>query len=159
MPTVNNGHITITPAEIRAAFPAFSDTTAYSDALLNNCIVFASSFISDRYRVFGDSLDLNARTLALELMACHIAILLTQAGNGGEGTTAGASAGAQTSGMVVSARIGDVSVTTAVPDNLSQLSWYLNQTPYGQQLNALLAIHVSPIYFGGSKQRVFNKWR
>lgn len=156
MPTVDNGHIIITPAELRAAFPAFADATAYPDAMLENCLTFAGSFISDKYRVCGDSLDLKSRTLALELMAAHIALLLTQSG---DSSTGGGSSAGQVSGMVVSARIGDVSVSTAVPENLSQLSWYLNQTPYGQQLNALLAIHVSPIYFGGSKQRVFNKWR
>lgn len=155
MPQVENGHIVITAAELRAAFPAFSDTTKYPDAMLNNCITFSGSFISDKYKVFGDSLDLKARTLALELMACHIAFLLTSAQ---ESATSGES-GAQISGTVVSARIADVSVSTTVPDDNGRLSWYLNQTPYGQQLNALLAIHVSPIYYGGSNQRVFNKWR
>lgn len=156
MPTVENGHIVITAAELRAAFPAFSDTTKYPDAMLNNCIVFAGSFISDKYKVFNDSLDLNARTLALELMACHIAFLLTSAQ---ESASAGGEGAASVSGTVVSARIADVSVSTTVPDDNGKLSWYLNQTPYGQQLNALLAIHVSPIYYGGSNQRVFNKWR
>lgn len=153
MPTLSNDNtIIITVADIRETFGAFVDTVAYPDAMIENCIEMSKCFISDT--VCGCAgVSWKCRASMMELMTCHLLTMLTgAASNGGNG-------GQTVSGMVVSASIGDVHVSTAVPENKTQLQWYLNQTPYGQQLFALLSIKVSPLYFGGSRQRIFNKWR
>lgn len=144
--------IQITTADIREDFGAFIDSVAYPDATISSCIEQAKCFISDTISGCG-SVDWKCRALMIELMACHLLTLMTNAvnnaGNGGQ----------TVSGLVQSASIGDVSVSVSVPENKSQLQWYLNQTVYGQQLFTLMSIKVSPLYFGGSRQRIFNKWR
>lgn len=152
MPTLlDDGTISITTADIRTDFPAFADTEQYPDGIINNSIGAAQCFVSNSVSGYCP-IDWKCRALMLELMTCHLITLMSGAGNGS------VSAVGSIAGMVVNASIGDVHVTTTVPENKSQLEWYLNQTPYGQQLNALLSTKVSPLYFGGSKQRVFNRW-
>jgi len=43
-------------------------------------------------------------------------------------------------GVVTAATIDKISVTLMPPPGLNQWQWWLNQTPYGQQLLALLQI-------------------
>ena len=153
MPTLNaDGNITISAADIRNAFPAFSDAEQYPDGIIENSIEMAKCFISDT--ISGCCpVSFECRALMLELMSAHI-LSLQSSGSSEQG---GESSGV--SGMITAATIADVHVNTAVPADQGQLQWYLNQTPYGQQLFALLKIKSSPLYFGGSRQRIFNKWR
>ena len=60
----------------------------------------------------------------------------------------------QTSVLVTGSTIGSVSVSLQPPPQTDQFSWWLNTTPYGQQLDALLSIRsVGGIYLGGSSER------
>ena len=152
MPTLNpDNTISITVSDIRETFGAFIDAAAYPDAMIENCIEMSTCFISN-VASGCSGVSWQCRANMMELMTCHLLSMLTSAAN------SGTNGGQTSSGMVVSASIGDVHVSTAVPENKTQLQWYLNQTPYGQQLYALLSIKVSPLYYGGSRQRIFNKW-
>lgn len=60
-------------------------------------------------------------------------------------------------GFVSSSSIGSVSVSLVAPTNRTQLEYWLNQTPYGQQYLALLRAKTpTGMYLGGSCQRVFR---
>lgn len=138
------------PAKFRAMFPAFSDDTVWTDELLTTYYEMASEFISKDEcpcRILrGKSLE-----LALYLMTAHIAMLLNPepdaAGGGGGGATAG--------GIVTSASIGAVSVSIAAPNSKNSWDYWLNQSPYGQQLLALLSMKgVGGIYVPGLPERL-----
>lgn len=115
-------------AAFRAMFaPAFSDTTLYPESQLANFFSRATSYISPEDYGFLQSAD---RTQALYLMAAHLQALSTMIAqnNGASG------------GFVTQATIDKVSVTLQAPPAKSQWQWWLNMTPWGQQLLALLGV-------------------
>ena len=60
-------------------------------------------------------------------------------------------------GQVASASVGGVSVSKALPNNRTELDYWLNMTPYGMQLLALLSM-LSGVgfYIGGQRENVFR---
>lgn len=113
-------------AGFRAAFPAFADVTAYPDAQLEGYFDVAAVYISTTD--YG-ALTLLPRTRSLNLLTAHLAALGTIVASG------------NTPGFVQSATIDKISVTLTPPPGQSDFTWWLNGTPYGAQLAALLSMH------------------
>lgn len=132
------------PTTFRAQFPQFTSVTLYPNAQLQMYFDTAEEFISNRDNLTAcgcgsGSLRPKKLALALNLMTAHLAALGIQAAAG------------ETTGLLQSATIDKVSVSLTPPPNKNQWQWWLNQTPYGQQLLALLAVaSVGGYYFGGN---------
>lgn len=110
----------------RAAFPAFADATKYPTGTLQAYWDAAILYISnegDYGRLTGD-----ARARAIYLLLAHMVFLADAIASGGAG------------GVVQSSTIDKVSVTLVAPPIKSAFDFWLNQSPYGMQLLALLDI-------------------
>jgi Protein of unknown function (DUF4054) len=135
-------------ANFRLMFPAFADTTVWPEALLQTYWNMGTEFISVNdcpCRILsGDSLQ-----LALDLMCAQIATLMnTNAG----GKNSGAATGG---GIVTNASVGAVSVGVMAPPVKDMWEYWLGQTPYGQQLLAMLKMKgVGGFYVGGLPERL-----
>lgn len=117
--------ITFDIAAFRLRFPEFSSATAYPDASLQVDWDISANYISTtNYGVLKN----DARTLALQLMTAHIAVLSGSSDDGGP---------------VVSSSIDKISVSTLPPPVTSALQYWLATTKYGKQLNALLSAKVA----------------
>lgn len=139
-----NNNIIVTPADVRTIAPEFANAT---DADIQARIIVAGIFISKK--LSGD-IGFERRALLIELMAAHLLKLDEQTGAaGGSGGNAMAATGQR-----ISATVGQVSVSYAVPGDNGAMAYFLNQTTYGQRYWALLRSLVTPIYYGGSPQRV-----
>lgn len=108
----------------RALFPAFASTGAYPQATLSLYWGVAGSYIS-QYPQYCD-VSLAQQTLMLNQMTAHLTQLNTMAITG------------QQAGIVTAAGVGAVNVALQPPPEVDQWQWWLNQTPYGQMLLALL---------------------
>lgn len=111
----------------RAQFPAFTSTTKYPDGQLSGYFTMATVYIypKDWSGLCGAQLQ-----LVLDLMTAHLTWLnqLVVSGNTAVAPLAGAS-------------IDKVSITlTPPPTNTSAWAYWLNSTPYGKQLLALLRL-------------------
>jgi Protein of unknown function (DUF4054) len=115
-------------AAFRALFPAFANTTIYPDSTIQLFWTTATAYITAPGRCSYSALTPAQRTLALNQMTAHLLYLsgLAVAGN--------------TPGVVVGATIDKVSVTIQPPPEPNQWQYWLNQSPYGQQLLALLQV-------------------
>lgn len=127
-------------AAFRIAYPAFSDVTKYPTVTLDMYWDTSTQYISNQdYGCW--MLSDGARVLALNLLTAHLAALFTII------------AGGETPGVLTAATIDKISVTMQAPPLRTQWQWWLNQTPYGQQLLALLQVHTAGgAYFGGSPE-------
>jgi hypothetical protein len=85
----------------------------------------------------------------IKLMTAHLLALSADSSSGGVASGAVA-------GQVVNATIEQVHVSVALPKNSNPFQYFLNQTIYGQRLLALIQSKITPIYYGGSFQRVFR---
>ncbi len=138
----------------RKLFPAFADTAQWPEATLQLYWDTGSDFIST-----GDCpcniLNNGSLQFAHDLMAAHIATLLAApvpAGGGGGGSSELPGGG---SGVIQSASIGAVSVSMMAPPAKDMWQYWFAQTPYGQQLLALLQIKgVGGLYVGGLPERL-----
>lgn len=111
----------------REQFPAFTSTTKYPDGQLSGYFTMATAYIYPRDWCGISGVQLQ---LALNLMTAHLTWMnqLVIAGNTSAGPLAGAS-------------IDKVSVTlVAPPVGTSAWKYWLNTTPYGKELLALLRI-------------------
>lgn len=136
--------ITLDLAAFRARFPQFADSTAFPDAVIEAQFDLATCYVSaDTY---GDMSE-HCRTQALYLMTAHLLALGVIVAAGGSYTGQ--------PGVVTGSSVGDVSVTLAAPPSgTSQWRWWLNTTPYGAQLIALLdAQAVGGFHVGGLPER------
>lgn len=148
MPTLDaNNNIVITAADMRRLFREFADEEAYPDEVIEANIEIAGVYISTKN--YGD-IGFKRRALLIELMAAHLLKLDELAGT--DGSAEGEGGGA--TGQIISATVGQVSVSRAMPEDRGALHYFLNQTTYGQRYAALLASLVTPIYYGGSRQRI-----
>ncbi len=131
--------ITFNGGSFRAMFPPFADPATYPTPNLQIYWDTATAYVSDRAGgCFVLGLKLAQQTLALNLMTAHIASLSAMANSG------------QATGLVQGSTIDKISVTLTPPPVPNQWQWWLNQTPYGQQLLALLQVAaVGGGYFGG----------
>ena len=137
-------------ANFRAQYPAFANVAVFPTATLQANWNVAGAFVKTNA---PDWLINDAQgQLMLDLMAAQITQLQynqAQAALNGNPTGGGAAAGA-----LIQATEGTVSVGFAPPPQKSSLQAWLNQTPYGQQLLALLNVLTSVgWYSGGSPER------
>lgn len=131
--------ITFDPAAFRAMFPQFSDPTAFPDAKLQAHFDAATGYVSaDTY---GD-MKPTSRAYALDLMTAHLLTLGVMAAQGTQ------------PGVTIMSRVGDVQVQLQPPPVKSEWSYWLNTTPHGAQLVALLqAQAVGGFFVGGLPER------
>jgi hypothetical protein len=125
--------ITLIISDFRAQFPAFS---AVSDAQITLYFNMATDFISVKnYGLLKD----NSRTLALYLLTAHLLQI------------AGQVVSNDAVGTVTSATVGGISVSLLQPTASNEFKFWLNQSPYGQQLLGLLSVKAAfGLYVGGS---------
>lgn len=120
----------------RKTYPQFTCGKEYPTVALGAYFTAATAYITNN--TFG-CVSLNQQTLALNLMTAHLALLANNVANG------------QVGGVVTDATIDKVSVGLQPPPEKSQWQWWLNQTPYGQQLLALFQVEtVGGFYVGAS---------
>jgi hypothetical protein len=124
------GTIHYNDAAFRALFPAYSPVSPQS--LPTTIQVYwdmATAYVSDRAGgCYIGGMNLKQQTLALNLMTAHLLYLsgLIQSGN--------------TPGVMTGATIDKISVTLEPPPVKNQWQYWLQTTPYGQQLLALLQV-------------------
>ena len=131
--------ITLDLTAFRAQYPQF---TAVPDATIQAQFDLATCYVSaDTY---GD-MTAACRTQALYLMTAHLLALSAIIASGNY---------TGQPGIVVSSRIGDVQVQLQPPPERGQWRWWLNLTPYGAQLIALLdAQSAGGFFVGGLPER------
>lgn len=119
-------------AAFRVSFPAFSNVVTYPDATLQGYWDVAVLYIanSDYGYLSGD-----ARYRAITLLVAHLAALAAQIAAG------------NTPGIVQSATIDKITVSMTPPPVNTEFLWWLNLTPYGAQLAALLSVHAVGGFF------------
>lgn len=132
----------MTPEQIatfRAIYPEFSDVLLYPDARLQMQWTLAGCYISDRGCNCAGPDGTDCREQMLYLMLAHLLALSTMV-----------SAGTGAPAVVSSARVDKVAVTLVPPPVTDAWDWWLNTTPYGAQLLALLSVcSVGGFYAGG----------
>ena len=137
--------VTFLPARFREQYPAFADTTRFPDTVLTACFNQGVCYIPNKET---RCLDGPCLEQALLLLTAHICQLRNDTENG------------KGNGIVTSASVGGVSVSVAPPPfGSSQWDWWLNNSPYGAQLNAFLdGLSVGGFYIGGRcERRAFRK--
>jgi len=120
--------ITIDYSVFRAQFPQFENATAFPDVELQAKFDMATAYVQDRV---GSQMPAAARRQALYLMTAHLlalAVLIATGNYTGQ------------PGIVTASSVGDVSVSLMAPPVKTQWAWWLNLTPYGAQLLALLQL-------------------
>jgi hypothetical protein len=128
--------LTFDVTTFRQQFPAFSNDTTFPDAMLQMYWDMAISYISDVGN-YGWLQNTN-RQLALNFLTAHLVALSVIIAAG------------QVTGLMQTATIDKISVGLTPPPLPNQWQWWLNQTPYGQQLLALLAVNITGgLYVGG----------
>lgn len=128
-------------AAFRAAYPAFSNVTLYPTVTLDAYWATAGCFVENTDSSCLPFLTGACREKALYMMTAHLAALATIVAAG------------KTPGLVSSATIDKISVTLQTPPEADQWQWWLNLTPYGMQLLALLQVSsVGGFCFGGSPE-------
>lgn len=134
--------IVLTVDDFRAAFPKFT-AVKYTDNVIQGFITQSYCYVSSTN---CGSLRGDCRKLAIELMVAHLLTLNDRIASG-----------TSQSGQLASSTIGDVSISLLAPPNKTQWDYWINQTPYGQRLYALLMSKApAGMYLGGSCQRVLR---
>jgi hypothetical protein len=130
----------------RQQFPAFANVTTFPTVQLQMYWDMATVYISDNGS-FGD-LTGTSRQLAINMMTAHLTALSVLIAAG------------QVPGLMQNATIDKVTVGLTPPPLPNQWQWWMNQTPYGQQLLALLqANSVGGFYVAGLPETTaFRKW-
>lgn len=124
-------------ATFRATLPFFSNETTYTEVALQQFFNNGISYISNYNR---GALNGNSRQLACFLMTAHLAAL-TDLINEQDGSVPN---------LVVDATIDKTKVTVEPPPSKTQFQYWLNLTPWGQQLLPLLAVSsAGGFYVGG----------
>ena len=134
--------LTFDYAQFLVYFPEFSAYTEPQLQLKWDTAIFYISDIGNCGAVQGEK-----RQYAIYLMMAHLIFI-------NELVIAG-----QVPGQVDSATIDKVSVSLTPPPNPTEFQWWLNISPYGQQLAALLlANSVGGYYIGGSPVMGSFRW-
>src|ERR1700688_4181413 len=123
-------------------FPDYNNPVRYPQALLQNYWDIVINYMSNVGN-YG-SLQGAQRQYALNLLVAHLIYLSLIIGTGDPNTRS------QVPGLMQTATIDKVSVGLTPPPLPNQFQWWLNQTPWGQQLLALLQLNsVGGFYIGG----------
>ena len=133
--------IPLDPVLFRAMFPAYANDTKYPDAMLQLMYTQAGCYIANDNNPYlalrGDCLG-----LALMQMTAHLLYLNDLVSKG------------TVPGMVIGASIDMISTTLQAPPQKSQWQWWLNLSPYGAALLALLGVKgIGGWYIGGRPER------
>lgn len=137
--------ITVSVSEFRQKFPMFDDTTKYSDSFIQSMIDVAKLYISPEPNCM---VSVEMQKQMIYLMTAHLLTLNYQIMQGDMSSA---------SGQVASASVGGVSVSKAIPNNKTELDYWLNLTPFGMQLLALLSLMTGVgFYMGGQRENVFR---
>lgn len=116
-------------AAFREMFRAFPLTVQNSPTVIQAYWDTATAYVSDRKGgCYIGGMTVAQRTLALNLMTAHLVYL------------SGMIAKGDSPGVMTGATIDKVSVTMQPPPAPNQWQYWLNQSPYGQQLLALLQV-------------------
>lgn len=131
----------------RLQFPAFANCPSYPDEKLQAYWCNAGAYISNRQGgAYCMGMRPNQQVLALNYMTAHLLAISDIIAKKG------------TPGIVTGATIDKISVTIEPPPQTNQWQYWLNQTPYGQELLALLQIAAAGgRYFNGAP--VFTAFR
>lgn len=132
-----------TVSEFRQWYPEFSNLEKYPDSVLQARLTLAQCYVSNVN--FGCLKD-ECRLQAIYLMAAHLQLLNDKIASGQSQL-----------GFTTSTSIDKVSVSVALPPYKNQLGYWLNTTPYGAQLLALLnSCAAIGLYYGGEYEDVFR---
>lgn len=139
--------VVVTVGDFRSAFPEFSNTTNYTNALLTRFITMAEAYCSTKnFRVKPET-----RILLIELMTAHLITL-----NNIDPTTHESTGSSEGAGFETSASVGGVSVSLQAPVAKNAFQTWINSTGYGQQYWALLvANNPTGVHYIGNP-RVFG---
>jgi hypothetical protein len=131
-------------AQFRAQFPAFANQSVYAPTTLSMYFCTAQSFVENTQYGFMNGC---ATQLALNLLTAHFAALASAIAQG------------QTPGIETQATIDKISVSIMEPPVKNMWQYWLAQTPYGQQLLAMLqAQSVGGFYAPGGAGRAGFRW-
>lgn len=134
--------LTFDYALFQQQFPTYANSITYPESLLQNYWDIAINYMTNVGN-YG-SLQGSMRQYALNLFVAHLLYLSFIIGTGNPNT------GSQVPGLVQNATIDKVTVGLTPPPVPNQFQWWLNQTPWGQQLLALLQMNsVGGFYIGG----------
>lgn len=129
-----------TDADFRSAFPKFADVSTYPADMLQNQFTIGTDYIS---ATNWGSLRDASRQQALYLMTAHLQYM-------SDAVMSSENPDGSAPGIVTMGQIDKIKVMIAAPPGKSNFSYWLNQSPYGQQLLALLSlVSVGGFYFGG----------
>jgi hypothetical protein len=125
--------------QFRIDYPQFSNSTTFPDVTLTSYWYQGFGIVSSRNYGYLEGL---ARFRALNLITAHLSAISAIIAAG------------RTPYIMASATISSESISLDPPPKPDQFQWWLNTTPYGQQLLAMLQVKATGgIYIGGSPVR------
>lgn len=135
----------------RSQIQVFSDVATYPDAFLQ---VFWDQAVAMADAHSGCIISGASRMLMLNLLMAHIMSLYGLPSKGAKIKTP------NQGGFVSSSTIDKISVSKVAPPTSSMFDWWLAQSPWGQQLLALLEMFaVGGTHVGGlPESEAFRKW-
>jgi hypothetical protein len=135
--------IVFDPDTFRVLYPQFASSSAFPTPALQARFDLATAYVSSD--IYGD-MPPAARAQALNLMTAHllaVGVLIAQNNYSGQ------------VGVVTGATIDKVAITLQPPPDRGQWRWWLNATPYGAELVALLDMQsVGGFFVGGLPERL-----
>lgn len=141
---MNPTTLTFNYALFQLQFPVYANPITYPEVLLQSYWDIAINYISNTGN-YG-ALQGVARQYAINLFVAHLIFL--------NGIIASGAGNSQVPGLMQNATIDKITVGLTPPPLPNQFQWWLNLTPYGQSLLALLQINsVGGFYIGGSSPR------
>lgn len=140
--------VTLNAALFRKLFGEFADDGAYPDAVLQIRWDEATGYVADDGGLCATMPDAQ-RQQALNYMTAHLCRLAKMMA-----AAAATPDGVAMTGVVLGATIDKVQIQLQAPPSRGEWGYWLAQTPYGQQLSALLRrASVGGMYVGGSPER------
>lgn len=134
--------VTLNITTFRSQYPEFTSEIKFTDSAVTMAFNKATIFFKNETNCELDEVQLE---VILYLMTAHLLKVQSNTLKGG-------------SGLVGSATIDKVSISIISPKNLSEFEYFLNQTIYGQELLALMAIlTLGGFYVGGSPETMAFK--
>lgn len=140
--------ISLSPANFRVLFKAFQNPVVYPDSVIQLFWDTATAYVSDRNGgCFVGALSFAQQTLALNQMTAHLLAINDMIALG------------NTPGVTTQATVDKVSVSLEPPPAKSMWQYWLQTTPYGQQLLALLQGAAVGGFFFTAAAGVVNAFR
>ncbi|OWK42459.1 DUF4054 domain-containing protein [Fimbriiglobus ruber] len=123
------GCIQYNDSAFRSLFPAYANTVLYPAAMVQAFWDTATAYVSNRKGgCYTGGMTVAQQTLALNQMTAHLLYLNGQIAAG------------NTPGVMTGATIDKISITLEPPPAPNAWQYWLQSTPYGQQLLALLQV-------------------